>query len=323
MELWDAYYKNGALAGKTLVRGEKIPEGLCHAVAEVFVMHRDGSILLMQRDYSKESFPGYYESTAGGAVLKGESFERAARRELFEETGIIAGELQFVYREFGKNYIVKGFLCIIDIDKDSIVLQPGETISFKWVDKETFLKIYESDEFVPTLRERLRTFVKNDFVTEKNCCFEKDKKWFRFRAAGIIIEEGCILMAKNAVDDYYYSIGGGVHMGEDSISAVKREVFEETGIHYEVDRLAFINEAFFMGDGSLYGKECHVVEFFYLMKPRGTKEINSNSFEFGLPEDMCWLPTDKLDDYKLFPLFYKDKLKQIPEVITHYISKEY
>ena len=134
MELWDAYYKNGALAGKTLVRGEKIPEGLCHAVAEVFVMHRDGSILLMQRDYSKESFPGYYESTAGGAVLKGESFERAARRELFEETGIIAGELQFVYREFGKNYIVKGFLCIIDIDKDSIVLQPGETISFKWVD---------------------------------------------------------------------------------------------------------------------------------------------------------------------------------------------
>ena len=32
-----------------------------------------------------------------------------------------------------------------------------------------------------------------------------------------------------AKDDYFYSIGGGVHMGETAQDAVLREVFEETG----------------------------------------------------------------------------------------------
>ena len=78
MELWDAYKSDGTLAGSTLVRGEKIPEGLCHAVSEVFVMHEDGSILLMQRDFNKPNYPGCWESGAGGAVKKGESFEKLA-----------------------------------------------------------------------------------------------------------------------------------------------------------------------------------------------------------------------------------------------------
>lgn len=39
-------------------------------------------------------------------------------------------------------------------------------------------------------------------------------------------------------NEYYYSIGSGVHMGE---SAVLQEVFEETGIHYEIERLAVIH----------------------------------------------------------------------------------
>ena len=30
MELWDAYYRDGTLANRTLVRGELVPEGLYH-----------------------------------------------------------------------------------------------------------------------------------------------------------------------------------------------------------------------------------------------------------------------------------------------------
>ena len=33
-------------------------------------------------------------------------------------------------------------------------------------------------------------------------------------------------------EDYYYSIGGGVHMGESAEEPVKREVLEETGVVY-------------------------------------------------------------------------------------------
>lgn len=38
--------------------------------------------------------------------------------------------------------------------------------------------------------------------------------------------------------DYDYSIGGGVHLGETAEECVCREVFDETGIHYEIQRLA-------------------------------------------------------------------------------------
>ena len=80
---------------------------------------------------------------------------------------------------------------------------------------------------------------------EYNCFFTNDGKWFRYRAAAIIVEEGCILFAKNEIDDYFYSIGGAVHMGETAEGAVKREVFEETGVEYDVDHLAIIHENFF------------------------------------------------------------------------------
>jgi len=72
---------------------------------------------------------------------------------------------------------------------------------------------------------------------EYNCGFTSGNKWFRYRAAAIIIEEGCVLFAGNELEDYFYSIGGAVHMGETAEDAVKREVFEETGISYEIDHL--------------------------------------------------------------------------------------
>ncbi len=54
-------------------------------------------------------------------------------------------------------------------------------------------------------------------------------------AAAIIIENGSVLFAKNDRDDYYYPVGGGVHIGEKAEEAVVREVYEETGVHYEID----------------------------------------------------------------------------------------
>lgn len=157
---------------------------------------------------------------------------------------------------------------------------------------------------------------------ELDCGFTKDNKWFRYRAAAIIIEDGCVLFAGNEKASYFYSVGGGVHIGETAEDAVKREVLEETGVAYEVDRLAFIHENFFK-DSDCFGElDCHEVALYFLMKPRGTQELNSHSTTQGVAENMYWIPIDDLEKYTAFPSFFRDKLKKLSPGIAHIVTHE-
>ena len=158
--------------------------------------------------------------------------------------------------------------------------------------------------------------------TDLDCCFTRDKNWFRYRAAAVIIENNCVLLAGNEKADYYYSVGGGVHLGETAEEAVIREVFEETGINYEIDRLIFIHENFFTNDGIFDGLQCHETAFYFLMKPRGTQELNSNSYCLEGTEFMHWIPIDNLKNMKVFPAFFEEKLTKIPDNIEHIVTKE-
>lgn len=156
-----------------------------------------------------------------------------------------------------------------------------------------------------------------------DCGFTKENNWFRYRAAAIIIENECVLFASNEKDDYLYSIGGGVHMGETAEDAVLREVFEETGIHYEIERLAVIHENFFSeNSGTLKGLNCHEISFYFLMKSRGTQEHCSNSTTQGVKEDICWVPIKDLEKYKAFPIFLKDYLSKEHLGIEHIVTDE-
>ncbi len=158
---------------------------------------------------------------------------------------------------------------------------------------------------------------------EYDCGFRKGDKWFRYRAAAIIVEENCVLFAGNEVNDYYYSIGGAVHLGETSEEAVKREVFEETGVEYEIDYLAVIHENFFVGSFDLNGIDCHEIAFYYMMKPKGNKNLNSRSFTMGgVKESMHWIPIDELSSFKAFPSFMKEYLQSDHTGVEHIITDE-
>lgn len=156
-----------------------------------------------------------------------------------------------------------------------------------------------------------------------DCGFTKENQWFRYRAAAIIIEADCVLFAGNELEDYFYSVGGAVHMGETAEDAVLREVYEETGINYEIDRLAVIHENFFNeNNGTLKGLDCHEICFYFLMKSRGSKELHSDSYTFGVKEKMHWIPIEDLGKYKAFPTFLKDYLRKEHYGIEHIISDE-
>ncbi|MCR4929068.1 MAG: NUDIX hydrolase [Lachnospiraceae bacterium] len=159
MEIWDAYDENfNIIEGVTLVRGEeeKIPEGVYHLVVDILVKHKDGTYLLTQRDPNKSN-GSMWEASGGGSALKGENAYEAALRELREETGIIAKELKEVGRvvrpETKSIYVV--FVCKTDCDKDSIILQEGETVAYNWVDRDTLVNMDGS----VLLTYRVQTFL--------------------------------------------------------------------------------------------------------------------------------------------------------------------
>ena len=151
MEIWDAYDENyNIIEGMTLVRGEEasIPDGVFHLVCDILVRHTDGTYLLMQRD-PRKSYPLMWEATAGGSALKGESPLECATRELFEETGVKSSNLKEIGRViFPKTHsAMVCFYCLTDCDKDSIVLQEGETVDYRWINRDELFRLKE-DELV-------------------------------------------------------------------------------------------------------------------------------------------------------------------------------
>ena len=155
MEVWDLYYPDGTPTGREMVRGEPIPEGLCHLVGEVLVRHTDGDYLLMRRSLTKSMFPGCWEATAGGAALKGEDAASCIRRELREETGIEAQHFELVDRKVVRgDTIFCTWLCVTDWDKNAITFQEGETDAFCWVSEAEFRDFIHSDRIVNTQRDR-------------------------------------------------------------------------------------------------------------------------------------------------------------------------
>ncbi|GAB6884876.1 NUDIX hydrolase [Streptococcus equinus ATCC 33317] len=157
MELWDAYDAHlNVIAGQVLVRGEKIPKGVYHLVSEVIVRHQDGTYLLTQRN-PRKNLGGMWEATAGGSALQGESPLECVKRELREETGILTDdfiEVGRVLHQRHQTYYVN-YLCHTDVDKDSIVLQEGETSAYKWVTAEELRQM--SREELAT--QRIQNFI--------------------------------------------------------------------------------------------------------------------------------------------------------------------
>jgi len=140
---------------------------------------------------------------------------------------------------------------------------------------------------------------------------------FSLRAAALIIQDSKLLVAKSQDYDCYYTVGGGVRQNETSDKAVLRECFEETGHHYEIDRLVFVQERFFRLENTNH----HEVVFFYSMKDGGF-EIQSGVNTDQQKEQLFWVPIEELEEINLVPTFLKTALQDIPKEIMRVVSYE-
>lgn len=158
-ELCDLYDRDGNPTGGIIARGEPVPAGLYRMVAGVLCIHVDGDILLMQRHPDKPTHPGKYEASASGSVLAGETAAQAAIRELREETGLDCETVSPLYEEADECRLYRGFLARVDCDKNSIHLQPGETVAFCWVTKAKLAEMLHQDPSPVILHQGLLRYL--------------------------------------------------------------------------------------------------------------------------------------------------------------------
>lgn len=140
---------------------------------------------------------------------------------------------------------------------------------------------------------------------------------FTLRAAAIIINENRLLAVKHNKYDCFYTIGGRIKANETSADAAVREAYEETGYHFSVDRLIFIQERFYSTNNTNH----HEVVFFYLMKPTDVGIENGSRTDHE-EEKLQWLSIDELRNVNLVPEFLRTSLTDIPDKIIHIISRE-
>ena len=154
MERFDLYDSCRRFTGRTIARGEDVPEGLRRLVVHVCVFNQKGEMLIQQRQPFKEGWPNLWDVSVGGGVRAGESTRQAARRELMEELGLEfdfdneAPVLTTTFRKgFDDLYIIH-----LEPDLDTLRLQPEEVQAVRWASRDEVLSMIERGIFIPYSR---------------------------------------------------------------------------------------------------------------------------------------------------------------------------
>src|SRR5215510_2034283 len=130
----------------------------------------------------------------------------------------------------------------------------------------------------------------------------------RVRAAGLILQEGRILLVRHlmpgAARDWWIPPGGGLQPEDAGVlDTARREVFEETGLTAAVSRVAYVNEWRQASTG------IHHVEFFvpvdsFTGEP-SLHNIRQDESEAQFIKELGWLSREQLDGPIVYPAWLR------------------
>lgn len=153
-EYWDIYDRNRVFQNRTIRRGDTFGDGEYYVCCEVWFQNSKGELLMTQRHPSKKA-GGLWEFIGGG-VLAGETTANAAVREVIEEIGVSidTNELSLIHVYCQRNYFMDIYLVKKDVNINSIVLDPKETVDAKWVSKEELQVMIANQKAVRSVAQR-------------------------------------------------------------------------------------------------------------------------------------------------------------------------
>jgi len=95
-ELIDILTPEGKSTGKTALKSEAHKNGWFHATAHIWFFTSNKKILLQKRALTKKVFPGIWDISVAGHIGAGEEVLEGAKREVFEEIGLILENKDFI-----------------------------------------------------------------------------------------------------------------------------------------------------------------------------------------------------------------------------------
>jgi isopentenyl-diphosphate delta-isomerase type 1 len=159
MEYFEIVDINGNIIGKASRKQCHNNPKLLHRVSHVLVFNSQNMLYLQKRSIHKDIQPGKWDTSVGGHLNLGESYEKAAIRELNEELGITNAKLIYLYdyiwRTERESELVRTFKIIYDdvisFDKDEI--DDGRFFSF-----DEIQAAIPSNIFTPNFIEEYRRY---------------------------------------------------------------------------------------------------------------------------------------------------------------------
>lgn len=161
MEIWDILDKEGKITGRTMRKGEKVPEGYYHSGADVWIINSENKILIQKRSSSKKQSPNVWAMT-GGSVIKGETSLQTIERETNEELGIQLNRknIQFIKHYKTGEVWLDTYIVRQDIKLEDICIQKEEVSEVRWATFEEIEELFKKKQFLANRWEFVRELIK-------------------------------------------------------------------------------------------------------------------------------------------------------------------
>lgn len=146
---------------------------------------------------------------------------------------------------------------------------------------------------------------------------------FKYRVAGILIKDGKVLLDMANDNGFLCLPGGYVELGETSDVAILREMKEELGKAFIIDKYCGIIENFF----TKKNEKIHELSIYYLLATKDeikVEDYDSLENDKGnmIRHSFRWIPLKEINNYDIRPDYLKDLLQSEDMEFIHKIYKE-
>ena len=150
--------------GKTILRSNRdmLKSNEYHLCIHVCLLNSKGKMLIQKRKNDKKDDPGKWDFSARGSVLKDETSQEGAKREVLEELGLVVDftDRKPDFTNKPPNVIDDYYIITMDIELNNVIIQEEELDRVMWASKEEIIEMMNNGEFVHYSKNTINSIFK-------------------------------------------------------------------------------------------------------------------------------------------------------------------